>query len=82
MVISNVIPLCEAELAHRAYAKSRGSIDLLIQWFRAELAGHPKAAEKYRHYDDEMLKAHTRHVEYLARELRDARQLQMKLQVA
>jgi hypothetical protein len=82
MVVSNVTELCTAERAYWAYEKSRGSVGLLIEWFQAELEGHPTAAEKYRHYSPDALKAHTRHVEYLAREMRDARQLQQKLQVA
>lgn len=79
---NNVVSLGKAELAYRAYVGGGFMIPLLIRWFKSELTEHAESMKKYSHHSDDMLARHTRHVEHLAREMRQGRQLKESLQVA
>jgi hypothetical protein len=79
---NNIVSLKKAELAYRAYVSGGFKVTSLIVWFKAELSEHAISMKKYSHYNDDMLARHTRHVEHLAREMRESRQLEESLKVA
>lgn len=82
MIENNVVNLGIAELAYRSYIRDGCKVVGLIRWFKAELAEHAESMKKYCHYQDDILAKHSRHVEHLAREMRQSRHLEEALQVA
>ena len=73
--------LCAAEMAYEWYVKQKG-VGSLTAWFRKEVERDPDACRKFATHADEMLQKHSRHMEEIARGLRQVRLQKEVIQVA